>query len=182
MQYDTSCRKCVRVFVSDNDLTRLSAPYLIRERHYGHVTSLRQWGRHVLLVSSHDDRNGSETRSYKPAVFLLHGRSHPWRPTFARINVRHGTRGDPRTHTSDLQATISFTLRLNVILINSEIFNEQRGARNIASARRVIAIREKISSFHSFALPRADEQELPFTFWQRKIQTAKCSKQNNFEI
>lgn len=64
--------------------------------------------------------------------------------------IRHGTRDDPRMHTSDLQATINFTLRLNCD-INKQRYLANSGARNIESARRVIAIREKIRS--SFALP-----------------------------
>lgn len=55
--------------------------------------SPRQWGRHVFLVSSHDDRNDSETRRRicSSSFFLLLGRPRPWRPTFVRINVRLAT-------------------------------------------------------------------------------------------
>lgn len=103
--------------INDGDLTHLGAP--VSYPRHSRVTSLRQWGRHVFLVSSHDDRNGSETRCrIRPSsCFLLYGRSHPWRPTFTRINIRHATYGDARIQTSDLQVTISFTLRLNAILI-----------------------------------------------------------------
>lgn len=55
--------------------------------------SPRQWGRHVFLVSSHDDRNDSETRRRicSSSFFLLLERPRPWRPTFVRINVRLAT-------------------------------------------------------------------------------------------